>query len=133
MLLSSNTLDVIELLEHYEKLDILDKVRLSIIILELKYFGTGDFNIEKLISFLKELLEMLDPEYKKTITNYSKYKHLMLLSSKYLEINFMAKKKFSVEMLFSIYEHKFDDDSLNKLVTENINIYDYAYNLNLAI
>ena len=133
MLLSSNTLDVIELLEQYEKLDIVDKVRLSIHILEIKYVGTGNFDIDKLIAYLKNLLGKLDPEYNTTITNFAVYKHLLLFSSKYMELNYMAKKKFSVEMLFSIYEYKFDDEKLNKGITENINIYDYAYELNLAI
>ena len=133
MLLSTNTVDVIELLEKYEKLNIIDKIRLSIIILEGKYISTGHYDDEKLITFLKRMLGKLDPEYNTTIINFAKYTHLILLSARYIEINYMSKKKFSIEMLFSIYEHKFDDEELTKEVNENLNIYDYAYELNLAM
>ena len=43
-------------------------------------------NIPEFIKLLKEILLYLDPNYNKTITNFAKYKNLLFISSKYLEL-----------------------------------------------
>ena len=132
MLLSSNTNKVIELVKMFEDLKEIDKLRLAIHLLENIDFAT-DFGVDSIIALLKEVLCKLDPNYSKTITNFAVYKNLLFLSAKYMELDYMAKKKFSVEMLFSIYETNFDKDEINKLINEKLDIYNYCYSLNLAI
>lgn len=86
MLLSDNTNKVIDLLNMYDNLNDVDKIQLSIYLLENKNFSCS-FNINELIILLKEILNNLDINYNKTIVNFNKYKHLVFLSSKYLELN----------------------------------------------
>ena len=81
MLLDNNTKKVISLINNFDNLNNIDKLRLSIYILENK-----NFNI-----------------------NFSGYKHLLFFSAKYLELSNMEKKNFTVEMLFNIYEIDFND------------------------
>ena len=60
-----------------------------------------------IINLLKEILETLDPNYKNVITNFTKYKNLLFISAKYMELSFLEKQKFSVEMLFNIFQYDF--------------------------
>ena len=97
MLLDNNTIKVINLLDMFDNLSNIDKIRLAIYILENKNFDTN-FNIKDIIILLKEVLTKLDPSYSKVIVNFAKYKHLLLFSAKYLELNLEEKKKFTIEM-----------------------------------
>ncbi len=103
MLLDINTNKVIDLLDLFDNLKNIDKLRLAIYLLENKNFYIN-FNIKDIIIILKEVLNNLDSNYSKTIVNFAKYKHLLFLSAKYLELTEIEKKKFSIEMLFNIYE-----------------------------
>lgn len=109
MLLDNNTKKVINLINNFDTLNNIDKLRLSI--------------------FLKEILSKLDSNYGKTIVNFSKYKHLLFFSAKYLELNDLEKKKFTVEMLFNIYETDFNDEIINNKINNYLLIYDYYYAL----
>lgn len=128
MLLENNTNKVINLIYQFDNLSNIDKVRLTIHLLENKYFNI-DFNIENMINTLKLVLEKLDSNYTKVITNFSKYKHLLFFSAKYLELTEKEKKHFSVEMIFNIYETDFNDGVLNKEIINNLLVYDYYYSL----
>ncbi len=128
MLLDSNTNKVIDLLGMFDNLKNIDKVRLAIYLLENKNFKIN-FNIKDMIILLKEILNKLDPSYSKTIVNFAKYKHLLFLSAKYLELTDIEKKKFSIEMLFNIYETDFKDKSINKEINNHLYVYDYCYSL----
>jgi len=128
MLLENNTNKVINLIYQFDNLSNIDKVRLAIHLLENKYFNV-DFNIEDMINTLKTILEKLDSNYTKIITNFSKYKHLLFFSAKYLELTEKEKMHFSVEMLFNIYETDFNDSVLNKEINNNLLVYDYYYSL----
>ncbi len=128
MLLDSNTEKVIDLLDMFDNLKDIDKVRLAIYLLENKNFDIN-FNIKDIIILLKEILNKLDPSYSKNIVNFSKYKHLLFLSAKYLELTEIEKKRFSIEMLFNIYEIDFKDKSLNKEINNHLYVYDYCYSL----
>ena len=90
MLLSNNTEKVINLLDIYENLSDVDKIRLALYLLENKNFNVN-FNIENIIILLKEVLNKLDPSYSKTIVNFAKYKNLLFLSAKYLELTEIKK------------------------------------------
>lgn len=127
MLLDSNTKKVIALLDMFDNLKNIDKVRLAIYLLENKNFDVN-FNIKDMIILLKEILNKLDPSYSKTIVNF-KYKHLLFLSAKYLELDSIEKKKFSIEMLFNIYETDFKDKNINKEINKHLYVYDYCYSL----
>ena len=126
MLLDNNTMKVINLLDMFDNLSNIDKIRLAIYILENKNFGTN-FNIKDILILLKEVLTKLDPSYSKVIVNFAKYRHLLLFSAKYLELNLEEKKKFTIEILFNIYETDFNDKKINKMINKHLYIYDYCY------
>ena len=126
MLLDNNTIKVINLLDMFDNLSNIDKIRLAIYILENKNFDTN-FNIKDIIILLKEVLTKLDPSYSKVIVNFAKYRHLLLFSAKYLELNLEEKKKFTIEILFNIYETDFNDKKINKMINKHLYIYDYCY------
>lgn len=128
MLLENNTNKVINLIYQFDDLSNIDKVRLAIYLLENKYFNI-DFNIEDMINTLKLVLGKLDSNYTKVITNFSKYKHLLFFSAKYLELTEKEKKLFSVEMIFNIYETNFNDNVINEGINNNLLVYDYYYSL----
>ena len=124
MLLESNTKKVIDLIHQFDNLDDIDKIRLAIYLLENK-----NFNVRDMIILLKQILSTLNPSYTKVITNFSKYKHLLFFSAKYLELTEKEKKHFSIEMIFNIYETDFKDKVINNEINNNLLVYDYCYSL----
>ena len=68
MLLDKNSKKVIDLIQKYDNLSDIDKIRLAIYLLENKNFSV-DFNIRDMIILLKQVLSALDPSYTKVITN----------------------------------------------------------------
>ena len=128
MLLENNTKKVIDLIYQFDNLSDIDKLRLAIYLLENKNFNV-DFNVRHMIILLKEILNILDPNYTKVITNFSKYKHLLFFSAKYLELTEKEKKHFSIEMIFNIYENDFKDKVINDEINKHLLVYDYCYSL----
>ena len=128
MLLDKNSQKVIDLIQKYDNLSDIDKIRLAIYLLENKSFSV-DFNIRDMIILLKQVLSVLDPNYTKLITNFSKYKHLLFFSAKYLELTEKEKKHFSIEMIFNIYENDFKDKVINDEINKHLLVYDYCYSL----
>lgn len=128
MLLSDNTKRVIDLIEMFDNFKDIDKIRLAIYLLENKKFSV-DFNIGDMIILLKQVLSVLDPNYRKVITNFSKYKYLLFFSAKYLELTEKEKKHFSIEMIFNIYENDFKDKVINDEINKHLLVYDYCYSL----
>ena len=128
MLLDKNSKKVIDLIQKYDNLSDIDKIRLVIYLLENKNFNVN-FNVRDMIILLKQVLNVLDPNYTKVITNFSKYKHLLFFSAKYLELNEKEKKHFSVEMIFNIYENDFKDKVINDEINSHLLVYDYCYSL----
>ena len=126
MLLDNNTEKITRLLDMYDNLSNIDKVRLAIYLLENKEFEIN-FNVKDMIILLKEVLNKLDPSYSKTIVNFAKYKNLLFLSAKYLELTEKEKKNFSIEMLFNIFETDFKDKVINKEINKHLYVYDYCY------
>ena len=96
--------------------------------LENKNFSV-DFNVRDMIILLKQVLSILDPNYTKVITNFSKYKHLLFFSAKYLELTEKEKKNFSIKMIFNIYENDFKDKIINEEINNNLIVFDYCYSL----
>jgi len=128
MLLESNTKKVIDLIHQFDNLSDIDKVRLTIYLLKNKNFSV-DFNVRDMIILLKQILSILDPSYTKVATNFSKYKHLLFFSAKYLEFTEKEKKHFSIEMIFNIYENDFKNKIINQEINNNLLVYDYSYSL----
>ena len=128
MLLSDNTKKVVDLIHQFDNLSNIDKVRVAIYLLENKNFSL-DFNVRDMIILLKQILSILDPNYTKIITNFSKYKHLLFFSAKYLELTEKEKKHFSIEMIFNIYENDFKDKVINDEINKHLLVYDYCYSL----
>ena len=126
MLLDNNTKKVFDLIDMYDNLCNVDKVRLAIYLLENKNFYIN-FNIKDIIILLKEVLNKLDSSYSKNIVNFAKYKHLLLFSAKYLELTEKEKKNFTIEMLFNLFETDFKDKIINKEINKHLNVYDYCY------
>lgn len=115
---------VIDLIHQFDNLDDIDKIRLAIYLLENK-----NFNVRDMIILLKQVLSALDPSYTKVVTNFSKYKHLLFFSAKYLELTEKEKKYFSIEMIFNIYEAFFKDKIINEEINKHLLVYDYSYSL----
>ena len=128
MLLESNTKKVIDLIHQFDNLSDIDKLRLAIYLIENKNFNV-DFNVRDMIILLIQVLSVLDPSYTKVITNFSKYKHLLFFSAKYLELTEKEKKHFSIEMIFNIYENDFKDKIINDEINNHLLVYDYCYSL----
>ena len=129
MLLDSNTERVMDLVDMVDDLNGIYKIRLAIHLLEEHYFSTK--YDESFIRLLKEVLEKLDPNSKKVITNFAKYKNLLFISAKYMELSLEEKKKFSVEILFNIFQYDFKNEKINTKINEQLNVYDYCYSLNV--
>ena len=68
------------LVDMIDDLNAIDKIRLAIHLLEESYFST-EYD-EEFIRLLKTILGILDPNYKKLITNFAKYKNLLFISAK---------------------------------------------------
>ena len=128
MLLDKNSKKVIDLIQKYDNLSDIDKIRLAIYLIENKNFNV-DFNVRDMIILLKQVLSVLDPSYTKVITNFSKYKHLLFFSAKYLELTEKEKKHFSIEMIFNIYENDFKDKIINDEINNHLLVYAYCYSL----
>ena len=129
MLLDSNTEKVMDLVDMVDDLNGIYKIRLAIHLLEEHYFSTK--YDESFIRLLKEVLEKLDPNSKKVITNFAKYKNLLFISAKYMELSTLEKQKFSVEMLFNIFQYDFKNEEINTIINKNLDVYDYCYSLNV--
>ena len=130
MLLDSNTERVMNLVDMVDDLNGIDKIRLAIHILEDLGFIPA-YNIANFIKILKEVLELLDPDSKKVITNFAKYKNLLFISAKYMELSTLEKQKFSVEMLFNIFQYDFKNENINTIINYNLDVYDYCYSLGI--
>ena len=130
MLLESNTEKVKCLVDMVDNLNAIDKIRLAIQILENLYFST-EYDVDSFIKLLKGVLGQLDPDYNKTITNFAKYKNLLFISAKYMELSLLEKQKFSVEMLFNIFEYDFKNQEINNKINQQLNVYDYCYSLKI--
>ena len=78
-----------------------------------------------------KVLEILDPESKKVITNIAKYKNLLFISSKNMELSLLEKQRFLVEILFNIFQYNFKNEEINTKINEQLNVYDYCYSLNV--
>ena len=130
MLLSNNTENVITLVNMVDKLNGIDKVRLAIHLLEDLGF-VPNYNIDNFIKLFQEILLILDPNSKKVIINFAKYKNLLFISAKYMELSLLEKQKFTVEMLFNIFQYNFDNDEINIKINNQLNVYDYYYSFNI--
>ena len=97
MLLDSNTEKVINLVDMVDDLKGIDKIKLAIHLLEEHYFST--MYDEDFIKLLKEVLEILDSNSKKVITNFAKYTDLLFISAKNMELSLFEKQKFLIEIL----------------------------------
>lgn len=128
MLLDKNSKKVIDLIQKYDNLSDIDIIRLAIYLLENKNFSVY-FNVRDMIILLKQILSLLDLNYSKVITNFSKYKHLLFFSAKYLDLTEKEKKHFSIEMIFNIYENDFKDKVINNEINKHLLVYDYCYSL----
>lgn len=130
MLLNDNTEKVIDLVDMVDDLKGIDKIRLAIHMLENLGFTTN-YDIKRFIKLLKEILEVMNPNYNKVITNFAKYKNLLFISAKYMELSTLEKQKFSVELLFNIFEFDFENLEINNKINKQLNVYDYYYSLNV--
>ncbi len=130
MLLESNTEKVKSLVDMVDNLKGIDKIRLAIQILENLYFST-EYDVDSFIKLLKEILGQLDLDYNITITNFAKYKNLLFISAKYMELSLLEKQKFLVEMLFNILEYDFKNQKINTKINKQLNVYDYCYSLKI--
>ena len=109
----------------------LKKIDFSAICLLEDLGFTPNYDINNFIKLLKNILLILDPESKNVITNFAKYENLVFISAKYMELSLEEKKKFSVEILFNIFQYDFKNEEINTKINEQLNVYDYCYSLNV--
>ena len=129
MLLDNNTEKVIHLAQIVDDLNGIDKIKLAIHIFESLGFTTN-YDIQRILILLKELLEIIEPNSKNVIINFSKYKNLLFISAKYMELSIEEKQKFSVELLFNIFQYDFKNEKINTIINQELNVYEYYYSLN---
>lgn len=129
MLLDNNTEKVIHLAQMVDDLNGIDKIKLVIHIFESLGFTTN-YDIQRILKLLKELLEIIEPNSKNVIINFSKYKNLLFVSAKYMELSIEEKQKFSVELLFNIFQYDFKNEKINTIINQELNVYEYYYSLN---
>ena len=129
MLLDNNTEKVIHLAQMFDDLNDIDKIRLALHLLEDLGFTTI-YDIQEIKKFLQEILGIIEPNFKKVIINFSKYKNLLFMSAKYMELSLLEKQRFSVEMLFNIFQHDFKNEEINTIINQELNVYEYYYSLN---
>lgn len=48
-----------------------------------------------------------------------------------MELSLEEKQKFSVEMLFNIFEYNFNYKDINAKINQKLDVYDYCYSLNV--
>ena len=75
------------LVDIIDDLNGINKVRLAIHILEENYFS-AEYD-ESFMRLLKEVLGILNQDYKKVITNFAKYKNVLFISAKYMELSLL--------------------------------------------
>lgn len=129
MLLDNNTEKVIHLSRMVDDLNGIDKIRLAIHIFESLGFTTN-YDIQRILKLLQEVLEIIEPNSKNKIINFSKYKNLLFISAKYMELSIEEKQKFSVELLFNIFQYDFKNEEINTIINQELNVYEYYYSLN---
>ena len=129
MLLDNNTEKVIHLARMVDDLNGIDKIRLAIHIFESLGFNTN-YDIQRILKLLQEVLEIIEPNSKNKIINFSKYKNLLFISAKYMELSIEEKQKFSVELLFNIFQYDFKNEEINTIINQELNVYEYYYSLN---
>ena len=129
MLLDNNTEKVIHLARMVDDLNGIDKIRLAIHIFESLGFTTN-YDIQRILKLLQEVLEIIEPNSKNKIINFSKYKNLLFKSAKYMELSIEEKQKFSVELLFNIFQYDFKNEEINTIINQELNVYEYYYSLN---
>ena len=78
ILLDNNIEKVIHLARMLDDLNGIDKIRLAIYIFESLGFTTN-YDIQKILKLLKELLEIIEPNSKNVIINFSKYKNILFI------------------------------------------------------
>ena len=47
-----------------------------------------------------------------------------------MELSLLEKQRFSVEMLFNIFQHDFKNEEINTIINRELNVYEYYYSLN---
>ena len=47
-----------------------------------------------------------------------------------MELSLLEKQKFSVEMLFNIFQYDFNNIEINNKINQQLNVYDNCYSLN---
>ena len=129
MLLDNNTEKVIHLARMVDDLNGIDKIRLAIHIFESLGFTTN-YDIQRILKLLQEVLDIIEPNSKNKIINFSKYKNLLFISAKYMELSIEEKQKFSVELLFNIFQYDFKNEEINTIINQELNVYEYYYSLN---
>src|SRR5574344_738502 len=98
MLLENNSKKVNTLLEQFNILTNIEKIRLSKEVLENNHIN---YNFKDEIDILNHVLELLDPKEKKKIKNFGNYKKLIFIESKYYEFDKTDKRHYIIEILFN--------------------------------
>ena len=123
MILTTNGKKVVKFIDDFDNLDNVEKLRVCIHILENKF----KFDKIDIIDLLKKILNELDSSEKGKVVNFAKYKKLNMIASNYIVFNYKDKLRVVIEMLWSIYQSDFNNPTINKEISDNLNILDLVY------
>lgn len=102
MILRNISEKVIKLVRYYEILEFADKLRLAINIFESNYIK---IKIDKMLDLLKQILRIVDTNYNKYgMINFLEYRHLLLMSTKVIEMTEKEQNMFVYEISADIYD-----------------------------
>ena len=102
MILKCDNEKVENLVKYFETLDLADKLRLSIDMLESYHIKVKN---DKILEILKKLLCSDDESYNKTkFLNLLNYKHLLMTFAQVMELAEKEQNVFVFETMFIIYK-----------------------------
>ena len=103
MLLKNNSKEVENLVRYFETLDIKDKLKLNIVVLESDMIKL-EINKDKLIKVLKNILCFFDKSYKKDVMIYYENHMDIFILAKVMEMKEKEREIFSFEILYAIHK-----------------------------
>jgi len=91
----------IEVLRHFKNLSHIDKLRLTIHLLENSNL---EINTNNELNMLKNQLTELDKTYATVLVNFNKYKHLTVICAMFMETSEIDRNTLTTDILDNIFK-----------------------------
>ena len=98
------------LIDMINNMDIKDKLRLAICMSQNKWSGLI-YNTKEYYEKFDSMLKDIDEEYRTTLINFGKYKHVMFVMAKLMEMETTEQNKVALYLFNNInmYNKKYDN------------------------